>query len=204
METVFSGDQLDNHFYNIKSNSYFHMTKGVDHYYINNMSIANLAAIYITFDYGKISEHYTENDRVIIYLAEYSGYDFFFENNEIIHKDKNNNLAKIKFVNWQQLAVIPILIKDKNRQNFQIILSEQQNHIIALEPVQVATAEDDIIVLPLDYRMNNKSLDAGNGNDIVTDMSEQGHIIRRWNEMNASPHLILGIKKMKGEVWSLT
>lgn len=81
VETKFSGDQFDNHFYNIKSNSYFHLTKGIDHYYINDMSIPNLVAIYITFDYGTVREFYTENDRLIIYLfiylAEYSGYDFF-------------------------------------------------------------------------------------------------------------------------------
>ncbi|MFS1539374.1 MAG: hypothetical protein ACL7BU_12575 [Candidatus Phlomobacter fragariae] len=87
-EMVFSGDRNDNYFYNIKSDSYFHMTKGVDHYHIDNMSIANLVVIYITFDYAKINEDYTDNDRIIIYLVEYSGYDFFFENNELVHKDK--------------------------------------------------------------------------------------------------------------------
>ncbi|MFS1563461.1 MAG: hypothetical protein ACL7AX_07720 [Candidatus Arsenophonus phytopathogenicus] len=78
VETKFSGDQFDNHFYNIKSNSYFHLTKGIEHYYINDMSIPNLVAIYITFDYGTVSEFYTENDR-LINLAEYSGYDFFLK-----------------------------------------------------------------------------------------------------------------------------
>jgi len=42
----------------------------------------------------------------------------------------------------------------------------------------LATEQDDIIVLPLDYRMNAKLLDAGDGNDIVTDVSEKGHIIK--------------------------
>jgi len=178
VETKFSGDQFDNHFYNIKSNSYFHLTKGIDHYYINDMSIPNLVAIYITFDYGAVSELYTKNDRLIIYLVEYSGYDFFFENNELVHKDKKNDIARIKFVNWQQLASINILIQDKNQQKFNIILSEQGNFIKPLDPIQMATEQDDIIVLPLDYRLNEKLLDAGDGNDIVTDISQRGHIIK--------------------------
>lgn len=178
VETDFSGDRFDNHFYNIKSNSYFYLTKGVDHYYINDMSIANLVSIYITFDYAKVSEFYTENDRLIIYLAEYSGYDFFFENNELVHKDKKNDIARIKFLNWQQLASINILIQDKNQQKFNIILSEQGNFIKPLDPIQVATEQDDIIMLPLDYRLNEKLLDAGDGNDIVTDISQRGHIIK--------------------------
>ncbi|QBY43894.1 hypothetical protein QE193_10415 [Arsenophonus nasoniae] len=86
--TVLSGDRFDNYFYNIKSDSYCYITKGVDHYYISDISILNLVSIYITFDYAKISENYTDNDRIIIYLAEYSGYDFFFDNNELVHKDK--------------------------------------------------------------------------------------------------------------------
>jgi Ca2+-binding RTX toxin-like protein len=178
LETVFSGDRHDNYFYNIKSDSYFHITKGVDHYYISDMSILNLASIYITFDYSKINEHYTDNDRIIIYLAEYSGYDFFFVNNELVHKDKKNDIARIKFINWQQLESINILIQDKNQQKFNITLSEQGNFITPLDPIQMATEQDDIIVLPLDYRINDKILDAGDGNDIVTDVSEKGHIIK--------------------------
>ncbi|WP_147392358.1 hypothetical protein [Arsenophonus endosymbiont of Aleurodicus floccissimus] len=135
VEAKFSNDQFDNHFYNIKSNSYFHLTKGIDNYYINNMSIPNLVAIYITFDYGTVSEFYTENDRLIIYLAEYSGYDFLFENNELVHKDKKNDIARIKFVNWQQLTSINILIQNKNQQKFNIILSEQGNFIKPFNPI---------------------------------------------------------------------
>ncbi|WGO84624.1 C80 family cysteine peptidase [Arsenophonus apicola] len=178
VETIFSGDRHDNYFYNIKSDSYFHITKGVDHYYISDMSILNLVSIYITFDYDKISEYYTDNDRIIIYLAEYSGYDFFFYNNELVHKDKKNDIARIKFINWQPLDSINILIQDKNQQKFNIILSEQGNFIVPLDPIQMATEQDDIIVLPLDFRMNDKLLDAGDGNDIVTDVSEKGHIIK--------------------------
>lgn len=177
-ETIFSGDRDDNHFYNIKSDSYFHMTKGVDHYYINDMSITNLVAIYITFDYAKIANHYKENDSIVIYITEYSGYDFFFDTNELVHKDKKNDIARIKFINWQQLESINILIQDKNQQKFNMVLSEQGNFIAPLEPVQAATEQDDIIVLPLDYRMNDKLLDAGDGNDIVTDVSKRGHIIK--------------------------
>ncbi|SPP31410.1 hypothetical protein ARAF_0535 [Arsenophonus endosymbiont of Aleurodicus floccissimus] len=40
------------------------------------------------------------------------------------------------------------------------------------------TEQDDIIVLPLDYRLNEKLLDAGDGNNIVTDISQRGHIIK--------------------------
>lgn len=39
------------------------------------MSIFLLVAIYITFDYFKINEHYTDNDSIVIYIAEYSDYD---------------------------------------------------------------------------------------------------------------------------------
>lgn len=48
-------------------------------------------------------------------------------------------------------------------------MSEQGNFIKPLDPIQMATEQDDIIVLPLDYRLNEKLLDAGDGNDIVTD-----------------------------------
>lgn len=46
-------------------------------------------------------------------------------------------------------------------------MSEQGNSIKPFDPIQVATEQDDIIVLPLDYRLNEKSLDAGDGDDIL-------------------------------------
>ncbi|MFS1563460.1 MAG: hypothetical protein ACL7AX_07715 [Candidatus Arsenophonus phytopathogenicus] len=74
-------------------------------------------------------------------------------------------------------------------------MSEQGNFIKPLDPIQMATEQDDIIVLPLDYRLNEKLLDAGDGNDIVTDISQRGHIIKGEKGNN-----IIFINQLNGHI----
>lgn len=92
---------------------------------------------------------------------------FSFENNELVHKDKKNDIARIKFVNWQQLASINILIQDKNQQKFNIILFDGEGN-----DALYGGDGDDILITT----GGNVTLMAGKGNNIIFINQLNGHI----------------------------
>nr|WP_314263818.1 C80 family cysteine peptidase [uncultured Moellerella sp.] len=185
----FTGDEGDNSVSSIGSNSYIYASKGSDYYHINetDKQTEKDNSHKIIFDFSNLkypngyvghNNNFDSNDKIILILENDDANQLIMNKNTLYFGSNNNNKkSPIRFINFQQDIVDTIFIHDKNNNIFAVNLTSQGGSIKWLNTPSFTTNANDVIRITKGYPISNEVIDGQAGDDIIIDISGEGHLI---------------------------
>lgn len=192
----FSGDDGNNTATSIGYNSYIYASRGNDYFYISQMNrpIESTSYQRISFDFSKLkypngyvghNNNFNSNDKIILILENEDANELIMEGNTLYFGSKNNHKkSPIEFIHFQRDITDIIFIHDKNKNMFAVNLDSKGGSITWLNAPSFPTNSNDIIRISKGYITDKGVIDGKEGDDIITDISGDGHLINGGNGKN--------------------
>ncbi len=186
---IFSGDNDDNSAIAIGNNSYIYASKGNDYYHIDEIDRQTEKdnSHKIIFDFSNLkypngyighNNNFGSNDKIILVLENDDANQLVMDENTLYFGSKDNDKkSPIRFINFQQDIIDTIFIHDKNNNVFAVNLTSQGGSIKWLNIPSFSTNTNDMIRITKGYPISNEIIDGQAGDDIIIDISGEGHLI---------------------------
>ncbi len=188
VRTLIFGNNESETFSNIGGGAFIMMNGGSDVVNIPNILGSSISSN-VDINCTSLDNSEKENTLTLIF-DDVSGYDLKTKNIvkdstpliEVSIKDSDVDTLVINIRHPSLLSSNKgsplITVIDKNKTVFYIEGKEGGYEIIEAFPAEInITKDNDNIVIPIDYRLENNALDTGEGNDTITDLSGRGHTL---------------------------
>ncbi|AJJ62295.1 hypothetical protein [Yersinia aldovae] len=188
VRTLIFGNNESETFSNIGGGAFIKMNGGSDVVNIPNILGSSISSN-VNINCTSLDNSEKENTLTLIF-DDVSGYDLKTKNIvkgstpliEVSIKDSDVDTLVINIRHPSFLSSNKgnplITVIDKNKTVFYIEGKEGGYEIIEAFPAEInITKDNDNIVIPIDYRLENNALDTGEGNDTITDLSGRGHTL---------------------------
>ncbi|WP_337274189.1 C80 family cysteine peptidase [Moellerella wisconsensis] len=175
MNVVYTGNDDNNQMSHLGAGNKIYVSHGQDIYQLNQAFDRGE----IIFDFYRVKDCYTAKDTIVLMLPNENGYMLSMSGQtlRLIDAFGEQRLA-IRFANFDDKIAEKVIIQDKYSNVFKVNLHPEGSYVTPLYSPNQSTEHGDVITLPQGYQDISGVIDGMEGNDVISDNSQQGRIIR--------------------------
>ncbi|HGN1705512.1 TPA: C80 family cysteine peptidase [Providencia rettgeri] len=172
---IYKGNESNNVLTHVKSGNHILVTSGVDTYQVTQTGHQQGD---IVFDFSQMTKGLCEKDKIVLLLPTENGYSLKMEGKRLVLK---NNLGDtqlaIRFENVTGSIENKIVLQDKYSNLFTVDLSAIKSQIIPVNPLAIATENDDVLLLPSGYISDVSIIMGLGGDDVIINKSLHSYVL---------------------------
>lgn len=175
MNVVYTGNDDNNQMSHLGAGNKIYVSHGQDIYQLNQAFDRGE----IIFDFYRVKDCYTAKDTIVLILPNENGYMLSMSGQtlRLIDAFGEQRLA-VRFANFDDKIAKKVIIQDKYSNVFKVNLHPEGSNVTPLYSPNQSTEHGDVITLPQGYQDISGVIDGMEGNDVISDNSQQGRIIR--------------------------